>query len=390
MKQFCILPIEIGHREAAGVFALSHALNCKGVRAIVLPRALAFQLSKVVGNCFLFFDGARDTGNRYAKLFKFKRRGNKIALLDTEGLLLNDEVLSIRYPTQFWYAFDVAFTWGPKIFCRLKERKPSDSKLELLRTGWPQFLYYRQLHIDESFNSVTSYDKQRILWNTAFPAADIKYNLGKLISDDRVEEVRIQRKKFASLFAQSLELPFASRLRVHPNEKIDFYISEFGSEALEKVKKSSFESILESDLIIADNCTTLIEAAIVGRSCINLKFVIAEKQYAEMDLVSYTWQMEVSVEQNINSAMRLDSKCHLNEILFLPDEGYTVDGMAEKIIVYMVDNLEKPTFLSWVTNTIFCWFAECLAMGYIFGQEAKKYEISFVNRIKKVVLKNYE
>ena len=305
-----ILTIELGVREAYGVYALAKKIQNLGGQCLVVPRNTLARLAGILNNCVVVVDGAREVRGRFKLFKKLKKNNNTVCLYDTEGFVLSDEKFELRYPDSNLKKIDYILTWGVTTHERLKSRGLAK---KLIRFGNPQFSYFEEKSKEESNVKLNN----ALLVTTKFPAADVIYASAPVTKErkQKVEKDRIDFMNFVKSFTDNFVI------RTHPNEKQTFYEKK-GFEIVDNSKTSSFENILSVDTVIGTNCTTLVEAAILGKNTINV--LLKDFHYQEIISLCHNYLPDGTYISGPEKSP--------NEVLFSANSGYTNAYQAEQLL----------------------------------------------------------
>ncbi len=294
MKTNIYLPIEIKRRElnARIYFAVIAAVNG---HKVTLGRKNRFSefFNKIPPGNFI----TKSIGPSNFKLIReLKKLGHKIFFLDEEGLMcFNKEFTHRRITREGLELLDYFFTWGKNHFSDINTLFP-DFKKKFLVTGNPRFDIIKSRAKKFYSNEVENIKKNYgnfFLLTTKF--AKINYvkrksveswfnsqlKKGLLRSEETIQlckkSIKHEEKNlknffdFIRLFNKSAKDKKLIIL-VHPGEEVSVY--ENLVRGMSNVSlASSFSTnswILASDLIIQNNCTTSIEAYMMGVQPIQL------------------------------------------------------------------------------------------------------------------------
>jgi surface carbohydrate biosynthesis protein len=354
-----VLTIEIGVREAFGMFALSKKIQSCGHECIVLPRFVLPRIATVLSDAVVLIDGAREVRGRKRLLTRLEKNKNIICLFDTEGFALKEDKLRIRYPNENIKFINYILTWGKSTHARLFDMGMGD---KLKQFGNPQFSYFEPHKDCNAYNFKT----ENILANTAFPAADIVSD-SVTLTEARVAEARETRKKFIAYINKKYDKDKV-RIRVHPNERADFY-TKMGFNISDNTKTSSFEDILVAKEVIGVNCTTLVEARLVGKKATNI--LVETKRHEDIEAICENIDM--------NGSLVSGPRQTLESILFTNKAGYDLDFQSNTLIELDHKN-KKITF----NLRILIKFLSFL-LRYVHLSEARKYNYSYIKKVRKIL-----
>ena len=354
-----VLTIEIGVREAFGMFALRKAIKRHGHDCIALPGFVLPRIVTVLSDSVVVIDGAREVKGRRKLLTRLKKNNNLVCLFDTEGFALKEDKLRLRYPDANLKFIDYILTWGQSTNAWLLY-KGYEEKLKPF--GNPQFAYFETRKDAIDNDATTNY----ILANTAFPAADVISESVKL-TETRIADAKKIRKKFVEYLNKKYDKN-TLRIRVHPNERTDFY-ENMGFNICNNRKTSSFEDILMAKEVIGVNCTTLVEAKIVGKEATNI--LMETQRHEDIEAICN------NVDPNgmlVASPYRT-----LESILFTNSAGYHLDFQSKTLIE--MDHTNKK--LSLVLRAIIKFLS--FSLRYVHVSEARKYNHSYVKKVSRII-----
>ena len=326
-----ILTIEIGTREAIGIYAISKELKKLNYNCIVLPRFVLPRLANFIKKSVVIIDGAREVKGRRKLLHRLKKNGNIICLLDMEGFVLKRGAFEVRYPKINTNDIDWILTWGVKFHDKLVK---FDLEPKLIKFGNPQFSFF-----EEYSHQFQNLKPNIVLVNTAFAAADIFMKRTDL-DPKQIAITSEIRKNFISYIKKSYSLENV-KIRVHPNERDRFY-KKHGFNINNSKSISSFEDIMNAKEIIGVNCTTLVEGALLGKKVTNVIF--ENHRHEEIEAVCY------NVNQN-GKLLKSPTK-FVHEILFTFKSGYSNRYQA-KVLAGLDREKNKPTLM---LRCLICFF----------------------------------
>ena len=354
-----VLTVEIGVREAFGMLALSKAIKRHGHDCIVLPRFVLPRIATVLSDAVVVIDGAREVRGRRRLLTRLKKNKNVICLFDTEGFALKEDKLRLRYPNENIKYIDHILTWGMSTHSRLMDM---GFKQKLIQFGNPQFAYFEEYVDLMEDNENSGY----VLANTAFPAADVISDSVKL-TPARIAEAKETRKKFIEYVSKTYKND-SLRIRVHPNERSDYY-EKMGFDIIDNTSSASFEDILMAKEVIGVNCTTLVEARIVGKDATNL--LVESQRHDDIEAIC----------KNIDSNGTLVEGPHkpLESILFTNTAGYNLDFQSKALRGMDHKNKRLSFMLRVMINFL------SFLLRYIHLSEAKKYNYSYVKKVSTIL-----
>ncbi len=295
MKTNIYLPIEIKRRELyARIYFAIHA-STKGFR-VTIGRKNRFNefYDKIPSGNFI----TKSLFRNFDEIKKLRGLGHKIFFLDEEGLMcFNKNFTHRRITKEGLELLDYFFTWGKNHKSDITNLFPEFEK-KFHITGNPRFdiikknskKFYsdeikriKEIHGDfylltTKFGKVNYVKRKNVIsWY------DTQVNKGILRTEETKEVCKRSIKheeeniknffEFIKLFSES----FPSKklmILVHPAEEISVYANLIKN--MDNIKLASGFStnswILSSDLIIQNNCTTSVEAYIMGVKPIQLNY----------------------------------------------------------------------------------------------------------------------
>ena len=336
MEKKLFLPIEIKKRELPSRVYLSLIAAKKGYSSILghKSRFLKFQHYCTNGNIIIKSLPKKDI--EYLK--NLKKKNNNIYYIHEEGLMSFDDHFTHRMINSNALNFvDKVFTWG-------KEQTNSMKKIfvrnddYLLEVGNPRidvliqlkkFFQYEAESIKKKFGNfilvTTKYGKINF-----FPRDDKSFNF----ISNQIKKGYIRDKHSEDLGRRSVEhekknlnlyLVFLKKysklnkkliiLRPHPGENFEFWnkeLKEYNNIKVIQDHQSTNSWILASEFLISNNCTTLLEAHLLGKKCIN--FIPFQDQKVEYEIPKIVSKNIRSIDEMIDLCNNFQDQSNFNDL----------------------------------------------------------------------------
>ena len=298
-----IIPIELFQREIYTGLYLGLSMVEKGYDILVCD-----QLNPILGNInggVVFHKDHAAWSLDYIK--SFKRRGAKVIVHDTEGLIIIDEQRYVngRVSSEVIEAVDTVLCWG-QTQRSLISRCIQTDKLQL--AGDLRFDIARKRKTAEQPDE----NIKKVLFNTRFSYVNPiqKTDIIKTFKDLRYLKTEEDVIKFKQIVAND-ELIFREFvsavnllvkegkdviIRPHPAENIDTYIAMFEGRVKVDKETSLGTQIDWADCVVHDGCTTAIEARAQGKLVFGLRPELTGEAYDQYANQFSTFNCHSSLE----------------------------------------------------------------------------------------------
>ena len=234
------------------------------------------------------------------KIYDNLKRKNAIIInLDEEGAVdySDNRTLFTRYPKKNFENLDLIFLWGAYQFKVLKEKYNFKENKNIVISGHPRFQLLKNQSIllnSNILNQISKkYGKYVLITSNCSIGNNLKgekfvlSNYAKRIPD--IEQVILSDKKKIDLlikFTVNYAKESGSKIifRPHPEENFETYKNAF-KDYNNIIINCDFSSILwiyNADLIVHPDCTTGIEASILGKNVISLLPKLDNKYITEI------------------------------------------------------------------------------------------------------------
>jgi surface carbohydrate biosynthesis protein len=349
-----LLPIEVSSRELMAKLFMAHQFAMDGHVSYIGEKSNILNLSKYVSPAVYFDKGYHKEVSDKNYVF-LKKHGVSIVSLDEENAIdfKDSQQLNLRFPDEILDEFDLIFLWGKKQYDFLFKNRKNFDPNKVVVSGHPRFELlensYRQLYEDDVAKNLINY-KNYILINTNFglgnnvkPESDVINNYINRFPQVKklIEYQKMQVANFISL-AQliSKETGLTVVLRPHPEESHEIYLKAFSNYSNIHVvyEGSVIPWLIASKMIIHHDCTTSLEAAMVGRSSVAFTKDLDEKLTTDIPLrISY------STESPIKIVELIQTDCNSLSINYnLLEEYFTFPGSSmEKIKSNLYESVNK-------------------------------------------------
>lgn len=313
-----LLPIEISSRELMAKLFMAHQFAMDGHISYVGEKSNILNLSKYVSPA-VYFDKGYHKGVSEKSYTFLKKNGVSIVSLDEENAIdfKDSQQLNLRFPDEILNEFDLIFLWGKKQYDFLFKNRKNFDPNKVVVSGHPRFELlensYRQLYEDDIAKHLIKY-KNYVLINTNFGLGNNVKSESDVINNyiNRFPQVRklieyqkMQVTNFISL-AQliSKETGLNVVLRPHPEESHEVYLKAFSNYSNIHVvyEGSVIPWLIASKMIIHHDCTTSLEAAMVGRGSIAFTKDLDMKLTTDIPLrISYSTESPHKILEHIQS-----------------------------------------------------------------------------------------
>lgn len=374
-----LIPIEISSRELLYRTYLCHLLAKKGfICYLGLKRNISYLIDKFDG--FIYLDKGYHEGTSDKLYSKIKKKKSIIINLDDEGAIdfPDGSILKNRYSEKMINASEKIFLWGNYQYNLLKERNIVSSKI--IVTGHPRFeLLKSKYHnfYEVEVRAILKRFGNFILINSNFGFGNnikgddfVIKNYGSRIK--RIVEIvdfdKVKRESYIQL-AKKLAIATGKSIiyRPHPEEDKLFYKTKFtGFKNIKIVYEGSVVPwIIASDLMIHPDCTTSIEAFMLGKKTISFL-----PQHYDPNLVTKL-PLEVSYKyNNIDDVVHfIQNDTYKNNRVNIADydiidDYFSFSKNSSQIIVDEISQFMSPTIIdsmfkiSFKEKVHFAWTAQ--------------------------------
>jgi surface carbohydrate biosynthesis protein len=370
-RRWLILPVETKARELHAKMLLACVAAERGWGVIVggksatrgsqkhLPRGTFLEKSVALG--------------RMPTIVQACAAGNRVSALCEEGLFyLNiEDYRKKRLERESFNAVDYFFTWGARQTQDIREiMKADDTKVvvsgnprfDLLRPEFRRLFLPAAQRIKKRYGKIVLVNTKFVSFNNGMPAARDRVAYLKsrgFIVDQEQEEllrkvIRLQEKVFAAFFSMikrlSAEFPdYTVVVRPHPGEDDTPWIE--GTKALPNVcvvyEGSVNEWLLAAELSIHNNCTTGVEAFLLGRPTISYR--PARDEAAEFLLprkVGFSVETEDELVTCVRGILKKEvdtTNVYQQQRSFVQDYVANLDGpLACETILKTLETLDLP------------------------------------------------
>ncbi|MBD1139686.1 hypothetical protein IDH15_00220 [Pelagibacterales bacterium SAG-MED38] len=396
MKKIIYIVIEIARRELDSKILLALKAKEKNFDVAITKKSRLFSVLKYLKSGIIFL---KSFGPRYNPILKnVKSNGHKLVGMDEEGAQISFEehlIGRLRFSTMVFRKLEYLFTWGlnsKKIYSKFLKRNNLDVK-KIISTGSPRIDILKK-----SYNKIffykpkTLYKKNFILIATQF----LKYNGSdnKFFEFDKLKfnssimkehknnnfskgkNFKYELNEFARNFEYQknnfllydkmykyLSKKFPNELFVikpHPGEGLIYYKN------LEK-KLNNFKIITEdvnihnwikaSKLLISCNCTTAIEAQLLGTPSINyIPYKDVKTEFKLSKLMSINLRKKFDLSNIIKNKKYMNFKIKpksLKGILYHLENFNDKDG-SDTILNYLQNvDINYKNYVNKYSNFIF-------------------------------------
>ena len=324
-----LIPIEISSRELLYKTYISCLLAKEGYNCYFgTKKNIAFLIDKFENYIYLDKGYHKDVSDGIYK--KIKSKNGIIINLDEEGAIdfPDGSTLKSRYSKKLFDESSKVLLWGEYQFDLLKKLNLPINKINI--TGHPRFELLKEKYhslYNPEVEAINKKHKKFILINTNFGFGNnikgddfVRKNYGGRIK--RIEEIiafdKVKQEAYVNLVKRlSIESNDLIVYRPHPEENIDFYIKEFeGFKNVQVIFEGSVVPwLLASKVMIHPDCTTGIEAIMLGKKSISF---LPKKTNKEI-----VTSLPISISYNFNDLDKLIK--FIDQAKFKINEDYEND-----------------------------------------------------------------
>lgn len=278
-KQKVGLVVDNPHRDLEGLVLVAAHLTKKNFEVVLIPMYKQRFVAKSESIDVIVLNYLRP--NNLETFLDFIRAGIKVAVLDTEGIAGRDfeEFADFVCKTKMTQLIDLYMFWGSGQMNAVRQRKNHLPKKTAI-TGCPRYDFFAEPWLRSVDNRVSH--SNFVLFNTNFPIVNPKFSSDKedeyktmLTVGFTPETARnaVNQNITAFLGMKRLLRTLAEALpgqnfilRPHPFENVNGYkeLEEFHN--IKVVQSGSANSwILGASALVHLNCTTAIEASLMGK-----------------------------------------------------------------------------------------------------------------------------
>jgi len=357
----CLIPIETASRELLYKIHLIRGLVKHGFQCYLGNKASIYHIIKNEKD-FVYLDMGYHIGSS-GKLYQLIKKNNGYIInLDEEGAIdfPNNSTLKKRYTKELFQKVDRVFFWGKsqysifnKIFDKNKVIVSGHPRFELLKPNF-HFLYEQsKKEIEDKFGSFILINTNMGFGNNIRGDDFVRKNYVSRFKDID-KKIAFDKKKLKVFISFVIELSKNTKrkiiVRPHPEEDSSVYlnINKYDKNIEVVYQGSVIPWILASDFVIHPDCTTAIEAFIMGKKPIS----ILPKDYPEKHV---TW-IPIRVSENfisIRDAINfiLDNLKKTKEKTLLKPSNtlqdyFSLDRSPTDIIVKDISNNFKKNIIS--------------------------------------------
>jgi surface carbohydrate biosynthesis protein len=352
MRKFTLIStIEITSRELVAKVYMSYLFVCRGHDAYIGDKPNIYKLPKFINNAIYIDKGYHP--NKSEKIYDSYLTGNtKIVSLDEENAVdyENFSTISFRFPEKVFKIFDLIFLWGEAVGGFLKGKRENFDKEKVFCYGHPKFEIlkpqYHFLYEEDVLKYKEKYG-QFILINTDFGFGNNVLGEDSVIEKylsripnllDIIKYHKIQVNNFIDLAIALSQLnKFNIIIRPHPEEGHTIY-----NIALEKYSNihvvysgSVIPWIIAADVMVHHDCTTSLEAAMLGKSSISYTKDIDQKLTTDIPTrISYQYNNINDVVNNIDN--RIYRKSYIDKEIL--EKYFSFSKDSSKMILDKIFN----------------------------------------------------
>ena len=388
-----LIPIETISRELDYKVYLAMLLSTKGFQVLVGKKQSIYRLFDKFSD-YIYLDKGYHQDVSDAIYDKIKANNGIILNLDEEGAVdfPNNSTLLNRYSLKMLKVVDKVFLWGKSQKKMINTKHGELTNLSV--TGHPRFLLLKNnffgLYNDDVASLKNTYG-DFILVNTNFGFGNnikgdelVEKNYGsrfknitKIISEDKLKLKAIIK------LIDKLSNKNKIIVRPHPEENIETYYKIYNKNSNVKIlrENSSIPWIMACSKCIHIDCTTGIEAAIIGKRVISYV-----PDYIDRELLT---KLPLEVSEIFSSIQKIVTSISKNEKIKTNrhkalSNHFSINSDVENLVDEIILFKEK-------TNAYSFFFKNRLAeLIYLLKNLLRKFYLLFyTNPLEKSKLKNY-
>lgn len=320
-KKWLIIPIETKARELRAKTLLACYAALDGWAVVLGGKYLTIKRQEMLPRGVVLHKSITPMDVKHIK--RSKSLGNKVAAWCEEGLIYFDREFyrERRLSQEAFDNTDVFFTWGNRQLedCKWaldrvngKIINSGNPRVDLLRPEWRGIYSKKTEEIKKRYGNIILFNSNFSLYNQNLDVDWFDYmKTNKMISSDK--ELNREKKfiqyqtevyhKFVTL-VKKVALKYKKYrvvVRPHPSENIERLTTEFnGYDNIEVIfEHSANDWIMASEVLIHNNCTTGVEAFLLGKPVITYRPVINEEVESPLarDVGTITETIEETLEQ---------------------------------------------------------------------------------------------
>lgn len=322
-----LLPLEISSRELMAKLFMAHQFAMDGHISYVGEKSNILSLSKYISPA-IYFDKGYHRGVSEKNYAILKKRGVVIVSLDEENAVDFKDLqqLNLRFPDEILDEFGLIFLWGTKQYDFLSKNRSSFNSKKIVVSGHPRFELLKNKFQELYANDVVNYREKFgdfILINTNFGLGNNLKSEAEVVSNyvqrfPQIKElINYQKLQVANFVALAKFLNKKTKssivLRPHPEESLEIYLREFKDYPNIHVvyEGSVIPWIIASKVMVHHDCTTSLEAAMLGRNSIAFTKNIDQQLTTDIPLkISYICERPSEVSDLIISGL---NNLYINE-----------------------------------------------------------------------------
>jgi surface carbohydrate biosynthesis protein len=326
-----ITPIEIASRELLSKVYLSYLFACKGNLAYIGDKPNIYKLVEYLSNA-IYIDRGYHPGKSEKIYDLLHENKTKIISMDEENGVDYEDFSTVlyRFPDKVFDVFDLVFLWGGTVNDFLKDNRKKFNQNKVFNYGHPKFeLLKPKYHFlyDEFVNKYKHKYGKFILINTDFGLGNNV--LGEKVVTEKylsripnlaaiIDYHKLQVRNFIDLAVALSKLEGMNVVvRPHPEEEHLPYKKAFeGCGNVHVVYEDSvIPWMIAAEVMIHHDCTTSLEAAMLGKSSIS---------YTKDLDCELTTSIPLQISYNLNN---------LSDVLnCIKEEKYKVINIKEDVL----------------------------------------------------------
>ncbi len=349
-------------RDLDGLVLLGLHLAMKNVNVYLVSMSNTYEVFFIKPDMVLL-NYIRKANSKFIK--KCEYLGIKIGVLDTEGGILKDVEFFFGSIFRYVNKIDLYCLWGLKQYEALVNFNILD-RASLMITGCPRYDFCVPPWSNALPDVPVSY-KEIVLVNTNFPVIQPRFQTPEIEAKELITDVGFKKEYVSELLHQSryardelvASVKYIARrfsnlffiVRPHPFEDKSFYESSFNEFSNIEVHQSGsvFSWIRRAIAVIHHNCSTAIEAVMMGKEPIHLAWIdtplLAQPASIGVSQQAYSLSQLEDMLSNLSAHRQLDvsaEKKGLREQT-IKTWFYSTDGAnSERVADAIIETINKP------------------------------------------------
>lgn len=354
------LVVDNPDRDLEGMTLVAAYLACKGFSSFLIPMYKQRHVVRSEGIDVIVLNYLRP--NNLDTFLEYKRNGIKVAVLDTEGIAGRDfeEFADLFFETNMTDLIDLYMFWGNGQLQAVEKRSAPQPKKKTV-TGCPRYDFFSEVWTKSI--DIGDFGSSYILFNTNFPIVNPRFSSGKddeyktllrVGYDPKEAKDLVDQNMYAFLEIKKLVKSVATSLpdenfilRPHPFESIKGYSDLYEYPNVKVIQEGSSNAwIYQAKSLVHLNCTTAIEAALMGKKVLTPSWLNKNAIYRDMPTQI---SQKIMNEDELLSALIGEEADYNDENIkktqkFIQESFHLIDGKSSKRVANAVISLFDTPF----------------------------------------------